>query len=131
MIFIFFDRKWNNKVFCTKWQHAIPKSFIILISQNTTVLTKVVHGVPTISTTCFGLYIGHYQVNIQSIKRLYNLYSLFWEGGMKSRFTIVGSMKISTLDRITNIWCQYPDLTCLRQIIVICYVSNSCLVAWG
>jgi len=27
----------------------------VLISQNTTVLTKVVHAVSTVSTTCFGL----------------------------------------------------------------------------
>jgi len=40
------------------------------------------------------------------------------------RFTIVDSMKIRILDRITNIWCQYPDLTCLRAIIEVCYVST-------
>jgi hypothetical protein len=44
--------------------------------------------------------------------------------GTRSRFTILGSMKIRTLDRITNIRCQYPDLTCLRAIIEICYVST-------
>ena len=44
--------------------------------------------------------------------------------GTRSRFTILGSMKIRTLDRITNIWCQYPDLTCLRAIIEVCYVST-------
>jgi hypothetical protein len=43
------------------------------------------------------------------------------EGGTRSRFTIVGSMQIRTLDRSTNIWCQYPDLTCLRAIIDVCY----------
>jgi hypothetical protein len=36
----------------------------VLFSQNTTVLAKVVHGVSTLSTTCFGLYIGHRQVCI-------------------------------------------------------------------
>jgi len=34
----------------------------VLISQNTTVLAKVVHGVSKLSTTCFGLYIGHHQM---------------------------------------------------------------------
>ena len=36
----------------------------VLISQNTTVSAKVVQGVPIVSTTCFGLYIGHRQVCI-------------------------------------------------------------------
>ena len=47
----------------------------------------------------------------------------FGGGGARSRLTIVGSMKIRTLDRITNISCQYPDLTCLSAIIVVCYDS--------
>ena len=45
-------------------------------------------------------------------------------GGARSRFTIVGSMKIRTLDIISNIWCHYPDLTCLRAIIEVCYDST-------
>jgi hypothetical protein len=44
-------------------------------------------------------------------------------GATRSRFTIVSSMQIRTLDRITNIWCQYPDLTCLRAIIEVSYFS--------
>ena len=55
-----------------------------------------------------GFYLT-YQETVQSVWR-----ALGWEEGTRSRFTIVGSMKIKTLDRITNIWCQYPDLTCLR-----------------
>jgi hypothetical protein len=34
----------------------------VLISQNTTILAQMVHKVSTMSTTCFGLYIGHGQV---------------------------------------------------------------------
>jgi hypothetical protein len=37
---------------------------IICISQNTTVLTKVIRAVSTVSTACFGLYIGHRQTGI-------------------------------------------------------------------
>jgi len=29
-----------------------------------------------LSTTCFGLYIGHHQVSIKLIKRIYNLYGV-------------------------------------------------------
>ena len=46
------------------------------------------------------------------------------EGGTRSRFTMVGRMKINTLDGITNMWLQYPDSTCLRPIIEIWYVST-------
>ena len=48
------------------------------------------------------------------LSRDYNLYNLLWGRETRSRFTIVHSMKISTLDSITNIWCQYPDFTCLK-----------------
>jgi len=34
----------------------------VLISQNTTVLAKILHRVSTVSTTCFGFYIGHRHV---------------------------------------------------------------------
>jgi len=59
-----------------------------------------------------------YQETIQSV------WCTLGRGGARSRFTIVGSMKIRTLDRITNIWCQYPDLKCLRPIIEVCYDST-------
>ena len=58
-----------------------------------------------LSTTYFGLYIGHHQVSIKLIKRLYNLYGVLW-GGTRSRFRIVGSMKIRTWDGVTNIRCS-------------------------
>jgi hypothetical protein len=66
---------------------------------------KVVHGILVLSATCFGLYIGHHQVSIKLIERLYNLYGVLWGegGGTRSRFTIVGSMKIRTWDGVTNI----------------------------
>jgi len=32
-------------------------------------------------TTCYGLYIGHYQVSIKLTKWLYNLYGVLWGGG--------------------------------------------------
>jgi hypothetical protein len=44
--------------------YSVQNHKIYLISQNTTVLTKVVHAVSTVSTTYFGLYIGHHQVSI-------------------------------------------------------------------
>jgi hypothetical protein len=46
------------------------------------------------------------------------------EGGKISPFTTVGSMKIRTMDRSTNISCQYPVLTRLRAIIEVCYDST-------
>jgi hypothetical protein len=33
-----------------------------------------------LSTTCFGLYIGHHQVYLTLIERLYNLYGVLWGG---------------------------------------------------
>ena len=56
-----------------------------------------------LSTTCFGLYIGHDQVSMKLIKRLYNLYGVLWGGrggGTRSRFTIVGGMKVRTWDGV-------------------------------
>jgi hypothetical protein len=64
-------------------------------------------------------------------KRLYNLYGvLCGEGvgggrGTRSRFTTVFSIKIRTLDGITNIWCEYPDSTCLIATVEVCYVSTA------
>jgi len=39
-----------------------------------------------------------------NLSRDYTICVVYWgEGGMRSRFSTVGSMKIRTLDRITNI----------------------------
>jgi hypothetical protein len=35
----------------------------------------------TLSTTRFGLYIGHHQVYLKLIEILYNLYGVLWGGG--------------------------------------------------
>jgi hypothetical protein len=39
-----------------------------------------------------------------NLSRDYTICMVCWEG-TRSRFTIVGSMKIRTWDRVTNIWC--------------------------
>ena len=46
------------------------KSYDVLSSQNTTVFKKWYMEYFVLSTTCFGLYIGHHQVCIKLIKRL-------------------------------------------------------------
>jgi hypothetical protein len=79
----------------------------------------------------------HYQLHVSAsilaiirlafnLSRDYTICMVYWGGGgtTRYRFTIVGSMKIRTSDRVTNIWCQYLDLTCLRAIIEVCYVST-------
>jgi len=62
-----------NVISCQKYN--------VLSSQNTTVFKKWYMEYFVLSTTCFGLYIGHHQVSIKLIKRLYNLYGVLWGGG--------------------------------------------------
>jgi hypothetical protein len=75
-----------------------------------------------------GLYLT-YQETVQSVWRALGRR---W-GGTRSCFTIVASMKIRTLDRITNIWCQYRDLKCLmtcNHSMLQKTASTACWVAW-
>jgi hypothetical protein len=58
----------------------------------------VVHGVFVLSTTCFGLYIGHHQVIIKLIKRFYNLYGVFGGGGDEISFYNIGQHEKETFE---------------------------------
>jgi len=60
----------------------------VLIGQNATILAIVVYEVSTVSTTCFGLYIGHRQV-VFSLSSNYKISVVYSGGGARSRFTIV------------------------------------------
>jgi len=80
----------------TKKNKIIKRKIIkcVLISQNTTVLAQMVHRVPTVSTTCLGLYIGHRQV-VFNLSCNYTICVVFCGGGRdKTSFTKVGGMKI-------------------------------------
>jgi len=79
-----------------------------------------------LSTTCFGLYIGHHHVYIKLklIKRLYDLYGMLWGAGTRSRFTIVGSLNVGIWDRILTsvvVWSwstlEHDVWTGIRQVI--------------
>jgi hypothetical protein len=125
----------TNFFLTLKW--VIPVVFIqyriikcVLISQNTTVLAK--------------WYIEYlqYQLHVSAstfaiIRFAFNLSSnyaicvLYCGGGGWDLVYKSGWNENLTLDRIPNIWCKYPNLTCLMPYNHSMLQSTACWMAWG
>jgi len=79
----------------------------------------VVHKVSTISTTCFGIYIGHCQVVFNLSSNYTRVCVVYSRGWAELSFKIVGSMKFTLLIGLLLSYINILFLTVQEQIMFI------------